>query len=113
MASIPTVPAKVWAESIELSTWIDGVLIDEEDDATYVLPEDASYAILTSPNPFWISLDSESSGWISEDVTDGGGSLYVPSGIQLRVPGGATLYLVSAEGVTGSTPVSIAVYSSL
>lgn len=74
--------------------------------ASYAVPAWSKFCLITSTVPFWGCITGTAVA--DSAVTNGTGSFYVPSGMQIRLQGGATLSHV--RGGSASGYISIAHY---
>lgn len=89
------VAAQVWSESIELPKYVDAKVLAAGVSETYTVPTNASWWILSADGGFYIKR-AATAAVPAADVTDGTAAFYVPAGVQCRVPGGATVAVISA-----------------
>ncbi len=92
----PTVPAKVWSESVELPEYTDAKVLAAGVSGTYTTPTNCNWWLLSADGGFYIKK-AASVAVPAIDVTDGTAGFYVPAGLQCRVAGGIQVALISAS----------------
>lgn len=107
MAVTQTVPSEVYGSSPHPARFVDVVYLSSSAAVSYVAPATATYAIITSDNPFFLRVGS-AAAVPGAGVTDGTGSQYYPAGVQLRIEGGVTYSFIRAGSST--TTVTIGCY---
>ena len=91
----PVVPAKVWSESVDLPKYTDAKVLAANVSETYTIPTNAVWALITADGGFYIDYGA-SAAIPAADITDGTSAFYIPTGTQVRVPGGVQIALISS-----------------
>lgn len=108
MASLNKAPTNLTSVSTDVPNWIDAVYLDDGNAHSYTVPSTAKHAIFSADDAVWFAT-AATAAVPTNDVTDGTGSLRVPTSAQFNVAAGTTLSFIRENAST--TIVSIGVYS--
>lgn len=100
-------PFEVYNSSVPVPEWIDQRILGTDSAESYTVPARAQFGIISADNPIALRVTS-TAVYPAADISDGTGSLYIPSTAQFRLESGATYSIIRKAGT--ATIVTIGVY---
>lgn len=108
MADTLKVPSQLDTVSVQIPLLVDAVHLNSGSEATWTVPSNTEWILLSGTGGFYVRNGATAAA-PSGAVTDGTGSLYIPSSSQFKVNPGDVIHFVRSAAST--TIVTIGRYS--
>jgi len=107
--AIYAVPSQVSSATPHVTNLVDVVYIHDANNHAYTIPAETKWVTITFNSPVWMRYNA-AAAVPGADITDGTGSMYLPSSYSITVTPGKTLNFVRAAAV--ATIVSVLRYGT-